>query len=142
MREKLAALGEVTAGVAHEIRNPLNFVKNFSEVSGELLVEMREVLEEGGESPDVGYITEISNDLTDNLGRIVNNCERANRIVQDMLAMGRGGNNWQEIDLNTLLVEHSMLAYHSARATDTDFQLTIEQDLGDISGQVQAIPQT
>ena len=141
MREKLAALGEVTAGVAHEIRNPLNFVKNFSEVSGELLVEMREVLEEGGESPDVGYITEISNDLTDNLGRIVNNCERANRIVQDMLAMGRGGNNWQEIDLNTLLVEHSMLAYHSARATDTDFQLTVEQDLGDISGQVQAIPQ-
>ena len=141
MREKLAALGEVTAGVAHEIRNPLNFVKNFSEVSGELLVEMREVLEEGGENPDVGYITEISNDLTDNLGRIVNNCERANRIVQDMLAMGRGGTNWQEINLNTLLVEHSMLAYHSARATDTEFQLTVEQDLDDSIGEVQAIPQ-
>ena len=141
MREKLAALGEVTAGVAHEIRNPLNFVKNFSEVSGELLVEMREVLEEGGESPDVGYITEISNDLSDNLGRIVNNCERANRIVQDMLAMGRGSTNWQGINLNTLLVEHSMLAYHSARATDTDFQLTIEQELDDTIGEVQAIPQ-
>ena len=141
MREKLAALGEVTAGVAHEIRNPLNFVKNFSEVSGELLVEMREVLEEGGDSPDVGYITEISNDLTDNLGRIVNNCERANRIVQDMLAMGRGGTNWQDINLNTLLVEHSMLAYHSARATDTEFQLTVEQELDDSIGEVQAIPQ-
>ena len=71
----------------------------------------------------------------------MNNCERANRIVQDMLAMGRGGNNWQEIELNTLLVEHSMLAYHSARATDTEFQLTIEQDLDDSIGQVQAIPQ-
>ena len=141
MREKLAALGEVTAGVAHEIRNPLNFVKNFSEVSGELLVEMREVLEEGGDSPDVGYITEISNDLTDNLGRIVNNCERANRIVQDMLAMGRGGTNWQDINLNTLLVEHSMLAYHSARATDTEFQLTLEQELDNSIGEVQAIPQ-
>ncbi len=141
MREKLAALGEVTAGVAHEIRNPLNFVKNFSEASGELLVEMREVLEEGGDSPDVGLISEISNDLTDNMGRIVNNCERANRIVQDMLAMGRGSTNWQEIDLNTLLVEHSMLAYHSARATDTEFQLTVEQELDDSIGQIQAIPQ-
>ena len=141
MREKLAALGEVTAGVAHEIRNPLNFVKNFSESSGDLLAEMREELERGGDSLDIGYITEISNDLTDNMGRIVNNCERANRIVNDMLAMGRGTTNWQEIDLNTLLVEHSMLAYHSARATDADFQLTVEQDLGDISGRVQAIPQ-
>ena len=143
-REKLAALGELTAGVAHEIKNPLNFVKNFAEASDELIVELKELLDDiGGDLSDdnKSYINEITGDLTGNVERIRSHGERADRIVRDMLMMGRDSGEWQLTDINGLIQQHAQLSFHSARALDPDFQLDIQQDLDPDVGQLKVIAQ-
>ena len=144
MREKLAALGELTAGVAHEIRNPLNFVKNFSEASEDLLTELRETLEESIGRLDQdkqGLVQDISGELVSNLERIRSHGDRADRIVHDMLMMGRDSGERQPTDVNRLLDQNARLAFHSARALDSEFQLEIQSDLDPGVGEISVVPQ-
>jgi signal transduction histidine kinase len=136
--EKMASLGELTAGIAHEIQNPLNFVNNFSEVSKELLEEMQTALDKG----DTIDAKEIVGDIIQNLEKINHHGKRADAIVKGMLQHSRSSNAVKEpTDINALADEYLRLCYHGLRAKDKSFNATLKTDFDDTIGKINIIPQ-
>jgi PAS domain S-box-containing protein len=143
--EKMASLGQLTAGIAHEIKNPLNFVNNFADLSIELLDELKETTAPALAALDTDKradIDEVVGMLTRNLEKIAEHGRRADGIVKSMLEHSRGASDERrEVDLNTLVEEALNLAYHGARAQDANFNITLERDLDPSIAPIELAPQ-
>ena len=141
--EKLASLGQLTAGIAHEIKNPLNFVNNFSSLSVELIDELQEELAKVKVGDAVrAEITELSDTLKGNLEKIVQHGKRADSIVKNMLLHSReGSGEHRPVDVNALVEESLNLAYHGARAEKQGFNITLERAFDPAAGDVDLYPQ-
>jgi GAF domain-containing protein len=141
--EKLASLGQLTAGIAHEIKNPLNFVNNFSAVSVELIDELREAL--GGVRLDSklrAEIDEIADMLQGNLDKVVQHGKRADSIVKNMLLHSRAGSGeHRPVDINAIVEESLNLAYHGARAEKQGFNIALERSFDPAAGEIDLFPQ-
>ena len=141
--EKLASLGQLTAGIAHEIKNPLNFVNNFSALSAELTDELNDLLKSaefsGKMRDEVGELTSM---LKDNLEKVVQHGKRADSIVKNMLLHSReGSGEHRPADINALLDESLNLAYHGARAEKREFNVTLQRDFDEMAGTIEVFPQ-
>ncbi|QQN66402.1 GAF domain-containing protein [Bradyrhizobium diazoefficiens] len=141
--EKLASLGQLTAGIAHEIKNPLNFVNNFAALSAELMDELNEVLMPVSLADEVrSEIDELMAMLKDNLQKVVQHGKRADSIVKNMLLHSReGGGEYRLGDINALVEESLNLAYHGARAEQPQFDVTLKRELDPQAGTAELFPQ-
>jgi signal transduction histidine kinase len=134
----MASLGELTAGIAHEIQNPLNFVNNFSEINSELVQEMKDALAEG----NTQLATKIASDISANDEKINVHGKRADAIVKNMLQHSRISNGKKELtDINTLVYEYLRLSYHGLRAKDKSFNAKFRTHFDDNIGKIDIVPQ-
>jgi two-component system NtrC family sensor kinase len=141
--QKLASLGQLTAGIAHEIKNPLNFVNNFSGLSAEMIDELQEALTDVSlNEKRRSEITELMNTLRANLDKIVQHGKRADAIVKNMLLHSReGSGEHRPVDINALVEESLNLAWHGARAEKQGFNITLERSLDPNAGEADVFPQ-
>jgi two-component system NtrC family sensor kinase len=141
--QKMAALGQLTAGIAHEIKNPLNFVNNFAALSSELTDELSDVLKPVALPGKVREeVKELTGTLKDNLGRVVQHGKRADSIVKNMLLHSReGSGEHRRVEINAIIDESLNLAYHGARAEKQGFNITLERDFDPTVGVADIYPQ-